>query len=397
MTKYNELIKQEKKYILQTYGRYPVALKKGDGVYVWDVNNKKYLDFVAGIATCNLGYNHKQINTIIQKSSNTLIHTSNLFYTEPQIKLAKKISFHTNKGKVFFCNSGAEANETAIKLARSYGNSMKKPRRKILTLKNSFHGRTLNTIFATGQTKYQKGFAPKVGHFTYLAPNDMSVLKKALNNEVAAIMIEFIQGEGGINQLEKQYIKNIYDLCQKKKILFMADEVQTGYGRTGKLFAFKHYGITPDVITLAKAMANGLPMGAMAVKNQYATNLGAGMHASTFGGGYMVSSVANKVIDIISQKAFLSKVQSTGKYFKQEMIKLQKKYSFIVDIKGIGLMLGFQLKQSGLPIVKELLNHGLIANCIQDKILRFLPPLTISKKHVDEAIKILDEVFKKIA
>ena len=300
MSLYNELIKKEKKFVLQTYGRYPVALKKGDGVYVWDVNNKKYLDFLAGIAVNSLGYNNKEINKVVNRSLDMLIHTSNYFYLEPQINFAEKLSNLTNKGKVFFGNSGAEANETALKLARAYGNSFKKNRKKIITLKESFHGRSLATIFATGQKKYQKGFSPKVGNYVYLKPGDIKSLNKALDNDVSAVLIELIQGEGGVNILDKEYVQTMYKICKQKKILFMVDEVQTGLGRTGKLFAFKHFNIIPDVITLAKSIAGGFPMGVAVIKNEYAGILKPGMHASTFGGGYLVSSVAAKILDIIS-------------------------------------------------------------------------------------------------
>ncbi len=396
MSSYNDIVKRNKKYVLQTYTRYPVALKKGKGVYVWDVNNKKYLDFIAGISVNNLGYNNKQINSIINKSLENLIHTSNLFYTEPQINLAEKLSKSTNNGKVFFCNSGAEANETALKLARAHGNRFKNPRKKIITLKNSFHGRSLATVFATGQKKYQKGFKPKVGNYTYIRPDNIKMLKKILNNDVSAVLIELIQGEGGINILDKEFVQYLYKECRKKKILFMVDEVQTGLGRTGKLFAFKYFNIIPDVITLAKSIAFGLPMGVAIIKKEFAGILKPGMHASTFGGGDLVSSAACKVIDIISKKSFLDDVQKISKYFHTKLLSLKKRYKFIIEVKGIGLMLGLKFKFPCKDVVKKLLKQGLITNCIQDNVLRFLPPLIIKKNHVDEAIQKLDKVFKTL-
>lgn len=394
MSLYNELIKKEKKFVLQTYGRYAVALKKGDGVYVWDVNNKKYLDFLSGIAVNSLGYNNKEINRVVNRSLDMLIHTSNYFYLEPQIDFAEKLSILTNKGKVFFANSGAEANETALKLARAYGNSFKKNRKKIITLEGSFHGRSLATIFATGQKKYQKGFSPKVGNYVYIKPDDIKSLKKALDNDVSAVLIELIQGEGGVNTLDKEYVQTMYKICKQKKILFMVDEIQTGLGRTGKLFAFKHFNIIPDVITLAKSIAGGFPMGVAVIKKEYAGILKPGMHASTFGGGYLISSVAAKILDIISKKSFQDHIQMISNYFYKQLVGLKKKYPFIVEIRGMGLMLGLKLKCPCKDIVKKLLTLGLIANCIHENILRFLPPLIIQKKHVDEAIKKLDTVFK---
>lgn len=396
MNLYNELIKKDKKFVLQTYTRYPIALKKGEGVYVWDVNNKKYLDFLAGISVNNLGYNNKEINKVIGQSLDKLIHTSNYFYTKPQIDFAEKLSNLTNKGKIFFANSGAEANETALKLARAYGNSFKKPRKKIITLKESFHGRSLATIFATGQEKYQKGFQPKVGNYVYIKPNDFKALKKALNNDVSAVLIELIQGEGGVNKLDKEYVQTMYKICKQRKIIFMVDEVQTGLGRTGKLFAFKHFNVVPDVITLAKSIAAGFPMGVAVIKKEYAGILRPGMHASTFGGGYLVSSVASKVLDIIGNESFQRHLQVTSKYFYRHLTNLKKKYKFIIEIKGMGLMLGLKLKFPCKDIVAKLLKLGLIANCIHDNILRFLPPLIIKKEHVDQAIEKLDTVFKTL-
>ncbi len=396
MSKFENLVKKEKKFILQTYSRYPVALKRGSGVYVWDFNNKKYLDFLSGVAVNNLGYNNLRIRSVINNPFNKLIHTSNLFYTNPQIKLAEKLSKLTNRGKVFFANSGAEVNEAAIKLARAYGNQFKKPRKKIITLKNSFHGRTLATVFATGQKKYQKPFKPKVGDYIYVEPNNIKKLKKAVSNKVSAIIIEVVQGEGGVNKLDKNFVHTVYFLCKKNKILFIIDEIQTGFGRTGKLFGFQHYQIVPDVITIAKAMANGFPMGAMVVKKEFADVLQPGMHASTFGGGALISSVAEQVLDIISKKSFLNHVQKMSKYLFEKLNKLKEDYPFIIEVRGIGLMAGICLNIDGTDIVKKALKQGLIINCVQKNIIRFLPPLIIQKNHIDEAIKKLNKVLQTV-
>lgn len=390
---YAELLQKEKQYVLQTYTRYPVALKKGKGLYVWDVHNKKYLDFLSGIAVNNLGHYNKIIYHVLKKAAQELIHTSNYFYQQPQIELAEKLSRLTNKGKVFFSNSGAEANECALKLARIYGNQFFPKKQVVVTLKESFHGRTLATIFATGQVKYQKGFEPPAGQYRYLTPNKIDELNPMLDQNVSAIFIELIQGEGGINQLDYEFVQALNKVCQEKKILLMVDEVQTGFGRTGKLFAFEHYGIIPDVITLAKPIAAGLPMGLTLIKNEYADLLQPGMHASTFGGGYLVCSVANKVLDIINQPFFLNHINEVGDYFKGKLMDLKVKYNFIEKVKGLGLMLGLGLIFPGKEVVVKALQEGLIMNCVHENVLRFVPPLIVEKKHVDQVFGILDKIF----
>ncbi len=387
------IVQKEKKYILQTYKRYPVELVKGDGVWVWDAEGNKYLDFLAGIAVNNLGYNNKILNKVIADSSGKLIHTSNLFYTYPQIRLAEKISMLTNRGKVFFANSGAEANEAAVKLARAYGNSFAEKKSEIITLKNSFHGRTLATVFATGQTKYQKGFEPKIKSFKYVEPNNIKSFNKTVSDKTAAVMIEFIQGEGGVEPLDRNFVKNIVQVCKERDILFIADEIQTGMGRTGKMFAFQHYKILPDVITVAKAIANGLPMGLMIVKNKFAKYLSYGMHASTFGGGYLVSSVAEKVVDIISDNKFLEKVNALSEYFFDKLRILASEKKVIKRIKGKGLMIGLELNKGCSEYVLAALKRKLIINCAHDNVLRFLPPLIIVKENIDFAVEVLREIL----
>jgi len=394
--KKREIIDFEKRYVLQIYSRYPVILDRGKGVYVYDIDGKRYLDFLAGISVNNLGYGNERITEIIAESSKKLIHTSNLFYLKPQIEFAKKVSEASNKGKLFFANSGAEANEAAIKLARAYGNSFSRPKRKIISLKNSFHGRTLATIYATRQKKYQKGFEPKLSGFIYAKANDIDSVKRLIDNKTSAIMIEFVQGEGGVNVLDKKFVKEVYNLCKKNEIIFIADEIQTGLGRTGKLFAFQYYNIIPDVITLAKSIAAGFPMGVMIAKNKYAKFLKPGMHASTFGGGYLVTEVANYVFDTVSSKKFLDNINKNAKYFKEKLNNLKDEFQFVEEVKGIGLMLALELKIECKDIVLKALEQGLIINCIQNKILRFLPPLIVSKKEIDSCVAILKDVFLKL-
>ncbi len=391
-----EIFNLEKKYIINTYTRYPVVLEKGKGCWVYDIKGKKYLDFLAGIAVNNLGYSHPEIIKTINQASKNLIHTSNLFYLKPQIELAEYVSRITNKGKVFFANSGAEANEAAIKLARVYGNQFSPPRRNIITLKNSFHGRTIATMSATGQKKYQKGFEPIIPYFKYITPNNIKEAEKAINEKTSAVIIEFIQGEGGVFPLDREYVKNLYKLCKERKVLFIADEIQTGCGRTGYPFAFYIYKVVPDIITIAKGIASGLPMGIMVARNEYAKLLKPGMHASTFGGGYLISSVALKTLKIITSKEFLSHIRKVSKYFINRLNYLKEKYKFISQVRGTGLMLGLVLKIECKEIVQKCLERGLILNCVQNNVLRFLPPLIVTEKEIDTGINILDKVFAEI-
>ncbi len=391
-----EIFNLEKKYIINTYTRYPVVLEKGKGCWVYDIQGKKYLDFLAGIAVNNLGYSHPEIIKTINQASKNLIHTSNLFYLKPQIELAEYVSRITNKGKVFFANSGAEANEAAIKLARVYGNQFSPPRRNIITLKNSFHGRTIATMSATGQKKYQKGFEPIIPYFKYITPNNIKEAEKAINEKTSAVIIEFIQGEGGVFPLDREYVKNLYKLCKERKVLFIADEIQTGCGRTGYPFAFYIYKVVPDIITIAKGIASGLPMGIMVARNEYAKLLKPGMHASTFGGGYLISSVALKTLKIITSKEFLSHIRKVSKYFINRLNYLKEKYKFISQVRGTGLMLGLVLKIECKEIVQKCLERGLILNCVQNNVLRFLPPLIVTEKEIDTGINILDKVFAEI-
>lgn len=395
MNNFSQLVEKEKEFVLQTYTRYPLALKKGKGAYVWDGENKKYLDFLSGIAVNSLGYGHPVLIKEIQKALKKLVHTSNYFYSEPQILYAEKLSALTNKGKVFFSNSGAEANECALKLARIFGNQMSVKRTKIVTLENSFHGRTLATIFATGQTKYQEGLGPPAGDYSYLEINHISQIPRLVKEDVAALVIELIQGEGGVNVLKQDFVKALWEVCKKKDILFIVDEVQTGFGRTGKLFAFEHYSVLPDIITLAKPAAGGLPMGLTVVKKEYAGLLKPGMHASTFGGGTLVCSAALKVLELISSEKFLARIRSTGDFFYNRLNMLKEKYDFIAEVRGLGLMLGMELTHSAREYVKAALQEGLIINCVQENVLRFVPPLIITEKEAEEAVRILDLLFSR--
>lgn len=393
----DELIKREEsKYILQTYRRYPVSIVKGKGFSVWDALGKEYLDFVAGLAVCNLGHSHPKIIDALKEQAAILMHTSNLFYTEPQIELAKKLIKLSFEGKVFFCNSGAEANEAAIKLARKYGKKVG-DRYEIITMENSFHGRTLATLTATGQAKFQQGFEPLPEGFKYCRFNDIEDLKEKISSHTAAIIIEPIQGEGGVNIAKAEYLAAVRDICNEHHILLIFDEVQTGIGRTGEMFAFQNYHeLIPDVMTLAKALGNGFPIGAMVVKEKFSDCLSFGEHASTFGGGPLAAAVGCAVLDTIIEENILEKVRKVSAQLLIHLDTLKKKYSFIKEVRGQGLMIAVELNMDGSEIVKSCAKEGLLINCTCGNILRILPPLTISNKEVEKAVEILDKVLGNI-
>lgn len=386
-----EIVELTDKYIIPTYKRNPVVFVKGRGVNLRDANGKKYLDFFSGLAVNNLGHCHPDVVRVIRDQAGKLMHTSNLYCTEPQAKLAEKLIKLSFPGKVFFCNSGAEANEAAIKLARKWGNPQAN---EIITMKESFHGRTITTMTATGQTKYQKGFQPLMSGFKYAPFNDLNALKKLITKRTIAIMMEPIQGEGGVNIATQEFVKGVRSLCNKKKILLIFDEVQTGIGRTGKLFAYEHYGIVPDVITLAKALGGGLPIGAMIAGEKFSDVLQPGTHASTFGGNPVVCAAACAVLEIIKKEGLLENAVKMGDYLCKKLQNVKSVCSLISDIRGKGLMIGVELKIEGGEIVKECLKKGLLINCTVEKVLRFLPPLNVKKSQIGEAIGILEEVLK---
>ena len=338
-----EMKERAEKVLMKTYGRYDLAIAKGEGVKVYDPEGNEYLDFIGGIAVCSLGHSHPGVAEAVAKQAKVLVHTSNLFYTEPQVRLAEVLVENSFADRVFFCNSGAEANEGAIKLARKYSHDKYGPGRyRIITLKDSFHGRTMVTLTATGQEKLQKGFEPLMNGFSYVPLNDLDALKGALGDDVCAVMLEPIQGEGGVNDAGETYLKDVVELCREKDVLVIFDEVQVGMGRTGKLFAYEHFGIEPDIMTLAKALANGIPMGALLARESVAQAFGPGTHGSTFGGTPLVSAAALVVLETILAPGFLEDVTKTGDYFKTRLMELVDKYDFVVRVKGRGLILGLE-------------------------------------------------------
>ncbi|EHP85763.1 acetylornithine transaminase [Methanotorris formicicus] len=388
-------MEEEKKYHLQTYGRLPVVLVKGEGMYVYDIDGKKYIDFLAGIGVNNVGHCHPKVVEAIKKQAETLIHTSNIYYTIPQIELAKKLVNLSGLNRVFFCNSGAEANEAGIKLARKYAKEiLGKDGGEIITMENAFHGRTITTITATPKPKYQKGYEPLAPGFKYVTFNDIEALKENITNKTVAIMIEPVQGEGGIHVADKEYLKAVRDLCDDKNLVLIFDEVQCGMGRTGKMFAYEHYGIEPDILTLAKALGGGVPIGAMLSKEEVAKAMGYGDHGTTFGGNPLACSSALATVEVI--EGILGHVEEMGRYFKGRLETLKEKYPFIKEVRGLGLMLGMELEFNGGEIVKKMLEKGYLINCTSDVVLRFLPPLIVEKEHIDGLIEALDEIFSEI-
>ena len=390
-------IEQAEEVLAQTYSRFPVVFAKGSGCKLWDSEGKEYLDFVAGIAVCNLGHAHPAVAEAISQQAKNLIHVSNLFYTVPQIKLAKWLTDNSFADRAFFCNSGAEANEAAIKLARKYffdkGNNNKNT---IISAKQSFHGRTYASMSATGQDKIKKGFEPMLPGFKMVPFNDIEALKENLDSTVCAVMLEPIQGEGGVCCPSEDYLKQVKQLCVENDILLIFDEVQTGIARTGKLFAYEHFDVKPDIMTLAKALANGLPVGAMLTTDKIAKAFGHGAHATTFGGTPLVASAALSVLEYIESNDLVNQCDNVGNYFKEQLISLKEKYSFIKEVRGYGLLLGMPMSIKGAPIVNKCLEKGFVINCIQDTILRFIPPLIIQKEEIDKLINCLDEIFKEI-
>jgi predicted acetylornithine/succinylornithine family transaminase len=391
-------IEESNRYVMNTYNRMPVVLRKGRGIKVWGGDGKEYLDFVGGIAVNVLGHCHPKVVVAIQKQAQRLIHISNLYYNEPQIRLARLLVENSFADKVFFCNSGAEANEGAIKLARKYAKeNMKGERYEIITALNSFHGRTLATITATGQEKFQKGFEPLVPGFRYVEFNNLKELEKAIGDKTCAVMLEPIQGEGGIRLPSPEYLKGVRDLCDREGILLILDEVQTGMGRTGRLFAYEHYGIEPDIMTLAKGLGSGVPIGALLATDKVASSFQPGSHASTFGGNPLCSAAAVATIETILEDGFiLDQCRRMGEYLLQGLNELKDEYaSIIIDVRGIGLMVGMELSMDCSEIVKACLDRGLIINCTAGNVLRFTPPLIVQKRDIDNMLDILDDVLRR--
>ena len=390
-----ELIALSEKNIIGTYRRQPVVFVRGEGAHLWDTEGKEYVDFVAGIAVCSLGHSHPGVVEAIRKQAGTLMHVSNLYYTEPQIRFAGMLVENSFADRVFFCNSGAEANEAAIKLARKYGHDNLNGRYEILTMKGSFHGRTLAAITATGQEKFHVGFSPLPEGFRYVPFDDVKALEKAVSKKTCAVLLEPIQGEGGVRVPDEGYLRAVRELCDRKGILMILDEVQTGMGRTGKLFGYEHYGVTPDIMTLAKALGNGVPAGALAATEKVAASFGPGTHASTFGGNPLAMAAAIATLEAILAEGFLENCRKMGEYLQERLWSLRKDHPVVQDVRGKGLLVGLDLTVEGSSIVKACLERGVLINCTFDHILRMVPPLVVTRQDVDRLVKVLDEVMER--
>ena len=382
------------KYMFQTYGKRPLTLIKGEACRVWDEGGKEYLDFVSGIAVCALGHSSPLVSQALEEQSKRLVHVSNLYYTKPQTELAQLLVEQSFADRVFFCNSGAEANEAAIKLARRYSKEkFGQDRYTIISMMDSFHGRTMATLSATGQNKIRTGYDPLLESFKFVPFNDLSSLEKAVDESVCAVMLEPIQGEGGVVCPDTDYLKGVKDICSDRDLILIFDEVQVGMGRTGKLFAHEHYGVSPHIMTLAKALGNGLPIGAMLSVEELSSVFGPGSHATTFGGTPLVTAVAKAVFKSLLEDGWIDNCREMGEYFKGRLQDLQKKYSFIKDIRGLGLILGIELDRPGAPVVDACMERGFLINCTHEKVLRFIPPLIIGKEEIDLLVEVLDEVL----
>jgi acetylornithine/N-succinyldiaminopimelate aminotransferase len=398
-----EVFANYKDYIMPTYTKQPFVFVKGKGSYLWDIHNQKYLDFFPGWGVGNLGHCHPAVMNAVRDQISKLIFIPNNYYHIPQAKLAKELNYWSDfAAKVFFCNSGAEANEAAIKFARKFGSSRPyaqgrdKGRFEIISFQNSFHGRTLAALAATGQNIYKEGFFPLPEGFRICPFNNIEAVESCLNDKTTAVMLELIQGEGGINIADRGFIANLSKLCSDRGILLIIDEVQTGIGRTGKMFCYQHYGITPDVVTLAKGLGGGLPIGAMLVRKEIADTLGPGTHASTFGGGPVICRASLAILKAIHKEKLLNKVNISGEYLLAQLSAIKNKYQIITDVRGKGLMIGIELKTKAKEAAQKCMDKGLLINCTHQKVLRLMPALNVTRKEIDQAISILEEVLRSL-
>ena len=386
------------KVIMASYGRYPLAMVKGEGCRLFDADGKEYLDFLSGIAVCGLGHCHSAVVAAAQRQVAELIHVSNLYYTLPQTELAEKLVAHSFADKVFFCNSGAEANEAAIKLARK---ASEPQRFEIISLVGSFHGRTLAALAATGQTRFQQGFEPMPQGFKHAPFGDLAALEQMITPSTCAILCEPLQGEGGVRPLSPEYLRGIRTLCDRHGLFLIFDEVQTGVGRSGTLFAHQQLGVEPDIMTLAKSLAGGLPIGAMLAREKIAAALTPGSHASTFGGNPVVCAAANAALDVILADGFLASVRKKGEYFRAGLDKLAARFpAKIATARGMGLILGLVFTEEGAAkggeTVTKMMERGFLINFTAGIALRFVPPLIVSEAEIDRLLAALGEVFAEI-
>ncbi len=390
-------IKRADKHVMKTYGRYPIVAARGEGCRLWDVEGKVYLDFLAGVAVNNLGHCHPRVVAALQEQAGRLLHCSNYYHIPQQIELAEWLCEHSFADQVFFCNSGAEANEAAMKLVRKYSRERYGENRfDVITALASFHGRTIGTISATGQDKVKTGFNPMVPGFSYVPFGDPQAMRRAITPNICAVMLEPVQGEGGVNVSPHGYLKAVRDICDEFELLLVYDEVQVGCGRTGTLWAYEQEGIAPDILTLAKALAGGPPVGAMLTTAALGAILSPGSHGSTFGGNPLICSAALATMRTMVEEGILDNCREMGAYLTGQLEKLQTKYTFIKQVRGRGLIIGMELDIEGGPLVTAAMERGLLINCTVGNVLRFLPPLIVSRTEIDEAMHILDAVLATV-
>jgi acetylornithine aminotransferase len=386
------------RYLMQTYARQPISIQRGRGSKVYDMEGREYIDFVGGIAVNILGHGHPDLVQAIQRQAAQLIHISNLYYTEPQVKLAQVLVDHSFADRVFFCNSGAEANEAAIKLARRYGHAKHgADRYEIITMKNSFHGRTLATMTATGQEKVQKGFEPLMPGFVYASFNDFGAIESMVSDKTTGIMLEPVQGEGGVHVADRDYLRNLRELCTQQDILLIFDEIQTGMGRTGTLFAYEQLGVQPDIMTLAKGLGGGMPIGACLAKESVAAVFTPGVHASTFGGNPLACAAALAVCRALLEGRLLDRAKRMGEYLAKGLAECKGRHRVVREVRGLGLLQGMELDIDAKAVVADCLARGILVNATSERVLRFVPPLVITQREIDRLLEILSAIFTQRA
>jgi acetylornithine/N-succinyldiaminopimelate aminotransferase len=384
----------ESEYLLQNYARYPIAIHRGKGCYAYDTAGKRYLDFITGIGVNALGHAHPRLVRAIREQAALLLHSSNLYYSEYQGPLAERLAKISGLQRTFFCNSGAESMEGAMKMIRAHGRKIHLEKYEIISLHNSFHGRTFGALSITGQEKYRKDFEPLLAGAKFVPPNDVTALEQAVNERTAGIVIEWIQGEGGIYPISVEYARKARELATRYDALLVFDEIQCGVGRTGKYFAYQLADpvVLPDIMVAAKPLACGIPLGVVVANERAAQSIAAGMHGSTFGGGPLACRVAIEFLDIL--EGLLPQIEKTGAYFRMKLEELQKRYSFIQEIRCHGLMVGVELSVPGKQIMLDAMQQGLLLNCTHETVLRFLPPYIVTQPEIDRAVRILNRVLK---
>lgn len=394
-SRFEEIAALERAYLVQNYGRYPVALARGKGSYVYDVDGKRYLDLITGIGVNALGYSHPRITKIIREQAALLIHSSNLYYNEYQGRLAERMAKITGLNRCFFCNSGTEAMETAMKMIRAWGNSIDPAKHEIVALDGSFHGRTLGALSITGQPQYRRDFEPLLPGARFVPRNDLEALEAAVSERTSAIVLELVQGEGGVFPVSEAFARRARELADRYNALLLFDEIQCGVGRPGAHFAYQLLDpiIMPDIVLAAKPMACGLPLGVTIANERAAATIKAGMHGSTYAGGPLSCRVALEFFDILDE--LMPSIKSVGAYFRSRLVDLSAKFSFIKEVRGQGLMLGLQLDIPGKQFVLDGIGQGLLFNCTHDTVLRFLPPYILTEKEADRAVSVLKKLFKK--